>query len=298
METISAVKFATLHNNKTIFYSHIYCIEQVFNKINSLNHEVILITGSGDIPVSDFTAPKNVRYWFAQNSLVRHDKVIPIPIGIRDSFPFYFGDQCPIVSGAGFHCGEISEKIVTEIYLKDETVPENFLYANFNLNSNFIYRSFLKNICDECDFISYETPVEDDNGYENYYSNIVNHQANFCPAGNGIDTHRIWETLYCKRIPITINCNHRYQKISQRIPTASQYIPQQETDYSIYTKLYSKLPIIVLNSYEELSDKKYLQELILSKKNQEYNLDLLDFNYWKNLILNLENLLEKDNDRI
>ena len=58
------------------------------------------------------------------------------------------------------------------------------------------------------------------------------------------------------------------------------------------------IPIQDLNSYEELLDKKYLQELILSKKNQEYNLDLLDFNYWKNLILNLKNLLEKDNDRI
>lgn len=294
METISAVKFATLRNDKTIFYSHIDCLGEVFNKINNIDHEVILITGSGDAPVVNFCAPNNVRYWFAQNCLISDDRIIPIPIGLRNSFPYYIENQSPILCGCDYHWGQISEKMLTEIYLSDSTIPKDFLYANFNLGSNPGYRSFLKNICEQLPFINYEDPVEDDNGYCNYYSKILNHQFNFCPIGNGIDTHRIWETLYCKRIPITLNCNcSKYPKINYGMPGESYYIPPQDDEYAIYTKLYNKLPIIVLDSYEQLFDKNYLNELIDIKSNLDYNLNILDFNYWKNLILNLEKTLDK-----
>jgi len=297
METISAVKFATLHNNKTIFYSHINCIDEVFDKIKCLDHEVILITGSGDISVSTFNAPENVKYWFAQNSLVQHEKIIPIPIGIRDSFPYYFKDQCPIISGSGFFSGQIADQMLTEIYLNDNSNPDKFLYSNFNPKTNILYRSFLRDVCSHIEFISYESSNESEGGYKNYYSKILNHLATLCPIGNGIDTHRIWETLYCKRIPITINCNHKYQN-KNAIPIGSPYIFPQENEYSIYTKLYSQMPIIILNSHEELFDRQYLQEIIDNKSKQDYNLNLLDFNYWKDLILNLSDSLESNSVRI
>jgi hypothetical protein len=292
METISSVKFATLHNEKTIFYSHIRHLGEVFNKINSIDHEVILITGADDVSVVNFSAPDNVKYWFAQNCLVQHEKIIPIPIGLRNSFPYHIENQSPILCGCDYYWGQISEKMLTQIYLNDNSIPNDFLYANFNLGSNLGYRPFLKNICEQVPFINYEDPVEDDNGYGNYYSKILDHQFNFCPIGNGIDTHRIWETLYCKRIPITLNCNcSKYPKINKDIVGESWQIPPQEDEYAIYTKLYSKLPIIVLDSYEELFDKNHLQELMEEQKNKKYNYELLDFNYWKNLILDLETTL-------
>ena len=58
--------------------------------------------------------------------------------------------------------------------------------------------------------------------------------------------------------------------------------------HSIYRKLYSELPIIVLDNYRELFDKEHLQNLIATKKQKQFNMEILDFNYWKNLILNLE----------
>jgi len=293
METISSVKFATLHNNKTIFYSHIDHLHQVFDKIKSIDHEVILITGAGDIPVTSFSAPPNVKYWFAQNCLVQHEKIIPIPIGLRNSFPHYIDNQSPILSGCDYYWGQLSETLLTGIYLNVDSNPNEFIYANFNVGSNLGYRPFLRNICEQISFINYEDPIEDDNGYQNYYSKMLDHQANFCPIGNGIDTHRIWETLYCKRIPITLNCNcNKYPKINQDIIGESWQIPPQDDEYAIYTKLYSQLPIVILNSYEELIDRPYLQKIIDEKKKQEYNLDLIDFNYWKKLITDLEKTLE------
>lgn len=295
MEILSAVKFATLHNDKTIFYSHISHIHEVFEKINKLNHDVILITGNCDPPVTSFVAPNNVKYWFAQNCLSSDERIIPIPIGLRNPFPLTIDNQFPILSGASYENGQFCEKVMEDIYLNDQSSPSKFLYTNFNINTNFGYRSVIKNISIETPFINYESPVENVDGYNNYYSKILDHEATICPVGNGIDTHRIWEVLYCKRIPITINSNcHKYPRVNQdeNIVGEGFNIPPQKDEYGIYSKLYSQLPIVVLDSYQQLLDKDYIEKSIIMKKESgNYNFDLLDFNYWKNLILNLEKTL-------
>lgn len=38
--------------------------------------------------------------------------------------------------------------------------------------------------------------------YEEYIRNLFTHRFCLCPRGNGIDTHRMWEALYCGCIPI------------------------------------------------------------------------------------------------
>ena len=54
----------------------------------------------------------------------------------------------------------------------------------------------------------------------------------------------------------------------------------------------------IFYSHEELFDKKHLQKKIYDKKLQNYDLSLLDFNYWKDLILNLSDSLESNSDRV
>jgi hypothetical protein len=294
MEILSAVKFATLHNNQTIFYSHISHIHEVFEKINKLNHNVILITGNCDPPVTSFVAPSNVKYWFAQNCLSSDSRTIPIPIGLRNPFPYEIENQFPILSGASYQNGQFCEEVMKDIYLNDDSHPSKFLYTNFNERTNLGYRSVIKKISVETPFIDYENPLENVDGYNNYYSKILDHQSTICPIGNGIDTHRIWEVLYCKRIPITINSNcYKYPRANQNkdILGEGNNIPPQEDEYGIYTKLYSQLPIVILNSYQQLLDKNYLEKMIELTKKKTYNFDLLDFNYWKNLILDLEKSL-------
>lgn len=292
METISSVKFATLHNENTIFYSHISHLNEVFNKINSIDHEVILITGACDVPVDNFSAPDNVKYWFAQNCLVQHEKIIPIPIGLRNSFPYHIPNQASILSGASYDNGKFIEDGLTKIYLNDNSIPTKFLYSNFNTDSNMGYRIFIKNISKEIPYITYEDPIENENGYKNYWNQILDHESILCPIGNGIDTHRIWETLYCKRIPITINANcFKSIKINTECLGESWQIPPQEDEYAIYTKLYSQLPIVILDNYQQLYDQDYLKSQIEYQKNKKYNMELIDFNYWKSYILNLEKTL-------
>jgi len=134
----------------------------------------------------------------------------------------------------------------------------------------------------------------EDDGPKKYIEKLLNHEAILCPIGAGIDTHRLWEALYCKRIPVTINCNtFRHEKVSQSPHHEGEFwhIPPLQYEYSIYTKLYSKLPIVVLNSYRELFDRKRLERLIQEQKEKEFDTQLLDFNYWEKMILDLEKTL-------
>ena len=88
-----------------------------------------------------------------------------------------------------------------------------------------------------------------------------------CPVGNGLDTHRVYETLYCGRIPIT------FQK-------------------ELYERLYNKLPIVYLDSIDKLNDVTLLESLISSEEKKIWDKDILNFSYWKNIINeDLKNML-------
>lgn len=92
--------------------------------------------------------------------------------------------------------------------------------------------------------------------YINYYTNICRHYFNICVIGNGIDTIRMWDTLYCGRIPVII-----------RYP-----------EYEWFYKRLDELPILFLNCWDEfyIKSDSFLQKFNINN----YNLDLLDLNYY------------------
>jgi hypothetical protein len=281
--------FGTLHNGRTIIFSHINHLAETFREISSLNNEVILITGNDDVPVCDQfvdICPSNVKYWFAQNHLTPRNNIFSIPIGLSNTFANVRPEH-----GIGWH--QLTELIpkLTQIYLHDKSIPSKFIYANFNENTNTSQRSHIKRHCQSLDYINFKEPILPPNSrhydklsYNEFFADILEHEAVVCPAGNGIDTHRLWETLYCKRIPITIKLKNTRSN--------GYYIPEQKNEYEIY-KLYSKLPIVMLDSDEELFDKNHLKSLINIQKQKSFDANLLNFSYWKEKILNLEKTLNK-----
>ena len=79
-----------------------------------------------------------------------------------------------------------------------------------------------------------------------------------CPEGNGIDTHRMWEALYLRTIPII-----KRNKISIFIKKA-------------------KLPVLILNKWSDLSkyDEEKLKKFYVSNKKYFKN-NYLFQTYWK-----------------
>jgi hypothetical protein len=83
-----------------------------------------------------------------------------------------------------------------------------------------------------------------------------------CPIGNGIDTHRLWEVLYSNRVPIILRIK----------------------DCNLY-ELYSQLPVIILETIDDLHNIKLLEDMYHTVKTKEYNTDILKYSYWENMIL-------------
>ncbi len=90
---------------------------------------------------------------------------------------------------------------------------------------------------------------------------LLNYMFVICPEGNGIDTHRFWEALYLKTIPIM-----EKNKISNFIKKAN-------------------LPVLIINKWSDLSkyDEKKLRNFYISNR-KLFNSKYLSQNYWKKKI--------------
>jgi len=80
------------------------------------------------------------------------------------------------------------------------------------------------------------------------------------PQSNGIECHRTWECLYLGVIPI----------IEKSVPMS----------------FFDKLPILFVNSYEEITEK-YLNLVYKKFSNLTFNLEKLSTEYYKQSINNL-----------
>ena len=122
-----------------------------------------------------------------------------------------------------------------------------------------INRSTISSILSNKNFISefHSDPVS-------YFKEIGKYKFVICPEGNGIDTHRLWETLYSKGIPI-VEDNELIRKKCEGLPI-------------LWTKDYSELTEEYLNQkYEEILNTDYdFSSLYLSFYNDERKKELLD----------------------
>jgi len=48
--------------------------------------------------------------------------------------------------------------------------------------------------------------------YPEYLSELSEHYFCLCPRGNGLDSHRFWESLYLGVIPVIVNNSHTSSK--------------------------------------------------------------------------------------
>jgi len=141
---------------------------------------------------------------------------------------------------------------------KEQKVIKNLLYVNHNINTNVSERSLPYTLLKDK---PWATVIYGSNGiaFSEYVDNIYNHKFVLCPPGNGIDTHRLWECLYLNTIPIVKN--------------------------NINNRFYLNLPIILIDSYEQLTEQ-FLNDEYSRLTNINWNLDILNFSYWQNIIKN------------
>lgn len=119
-----------------------------------------------------------LKWWFAQNLNVNHPKTSPLPIGLANS-------QWPHGNVPQFR-----QAISTFV---SRPIPR--LYANFSVGTHPVRKEFLQLMKQNTKNATRVTPL--DNWRAARHSALV-----ACPRGNGIDTHRLWETWYSSSMPV------------------------------------------------------------------------------------------------
>jgi hypothetical protein len=104
----------------------------------------------------------------------------------------------------------------------------NLSYSKFSINNFIQERKLVSDLFSEKDWVFNGNIEQSQNGRRRYFDEIKSSKFVFCPRGNGIDTHRIWETLYMGSIPIVIYENAHH--------------------------LFTDLPILFINDWSEITE--------------------------------------------
>ena len=103
--------------------------------------------------------------------------------------------------------------------------------------------------------VTLQTPDFTENGRVKYLANLRSHGLVLCPEGNGVDTHRFWETIYMGGLPVV---------------TANKGM----------TFFYNNLPVLQLDTWEQLLDRTFVEKKWLEISKRSYNFDMLSTEYW------------------
>lgn len=213
-----------------------------------IQNEYLLITHNSDHNVSlkdmDYLDEKII-HWFSVNlSFKAQDKISLLPIGFENRR--YQNN------------GKLSN-LNSAYELKEEKTK--LVLASFNISTNYYKRkelyeiSILNNLIDNKIF---NTPRE-------YICNLKKYKFLLCPEGNGIDTHRIWESLLVNTVPIMLKSSFSKNLSSLGIPvfTVNSWSELNELSEGELNSVYEKYKSFEFNKYVKFD---YWMNTIYSKK--------------------------------
>jgi hypothetical protein len=242
-QQFKAMKFDVIINqfdNPHIVFCYTHRIDLLASKIDLFLNNFVLITHNSDhgIHENDVNVLKilnntKLQKWFGQNITFQHDKIYMVPIGIANSQWEH-----------GIH--NFNNNINIE--------KNNDVYFNFNINTNYDKRYGCYQVLrTRLNWLENVTPREN-------IERLAQYKFCICPQGNGFDTHRLWEALYVKTVPIVLN-----------------------SEYSQILAKYN-VPMVVLESWNDLN----IENLNYNDYDFENNVlkQILNFEEMKKLIQN------------
>jgi hypothetical protein len=203
------------YDNPNIIFCYGHNILHFLLIMSTFKNPFVLITHNSDENITNKETVNNILdnplliRWYGQNIDYVHPKLRFVPIGIANS-QWPHGDLS--LFNNSYFMASCSNKIKN-------------VYFFFNIGTNRAKREpcyqALKN---KLDWLNELSPNEN-------LLRLSQYKFCICPEGNGVDTHRLWEALYLKCIPIVIKS------------------PFTET------LLRNNIPLIVLNNWEDFDER-------------------------------------------
>tara|TARA_R110001632_G_C11297424_1_gene413460 strand:+ start:1 stop:843 length:843 start_codon:yes stop_codon:yes gene_type:complete len=222
-----------------VIFVYTHALELFFSRIfKYLTKPITLLSHNSDHCVDTkflniLESPK-IKSWYCQNRIIPHKKIYSLPIGIANS-RYSHGN---------------TEQLLE---IREECNDKSLLcYKNFDIGTNYSERHNCHITTEKNNFKM--APSTTNEQYWRYLS-----QSNFVisPPGNGIDCHRVWESLTLRCIPIILN----HEALRQ----------------------FKHLPILFINSWEEVTCE--LLEIFLQEhKDIDWDIPELTVDYWDNRI--------------
>lgn len=215
-------------------------------KIHPQSISDCVVIGHSDYPVT-YQISKHFKKVFCINKDSNCENTFCIPLGLCndcDDSPIHriYGNKNPIIE-----------------VMNESIKKENLLYMNFSINNFPMERQLVWDIFCNLNWVKKGEINSNIDGRKKFLRDIKSSKFVLCPRGNGIDTHRLWETLYMGSIPIV-----RYENAHH---------------------LFTDLPILFIEDWSQINidflNSKY-DEII----NKEWNIEKLKLSYWKNFIIN------------
>jgi hypothetical protein len=247
----------TLLNVCNIIYTHMGYVKQLFDVIRELDKKFIIITHSCDCSVESYgirrpdgtRKTQNIYVFTIPNNVIKwYSKNVNVVDSRVESIP------TGIENNRWFERVHKKEKML-EICKQPRKI-RNIVYMNHNISTNPDERLLLYNLYRKKEWV---TARNGKNGkdFDQYIDDIYNHKFVFCPGGNGLDSHRKWECLYVGTIPIEKR--------------------------NLDNQFYQDLPICFVDRWEDITLEFLMTEFVRIKAGT-WNMDKLNFEYWKNKI--------------
>ena len=183
---LSGDGFASLarESKNQVLFCKSEMVERTLEKLRDVDRPFVLVAGNSDreFILDKFTLPNNLRRMYLQNSFITQNELIrTLPIGVENFKHSMNGLPSLFQPNISY------EKKVNKIFIGPfgRTHPEREALMQIRTSSRLVVQS---------DRLSPKAYAE---------------QASFfrfvaCPRGNGVDTHRLWETLYRGSRPILL----------------------------------------------------------------------------------------------
>ena len=218
---------------------YILLLKQVLDAHIKKTIPLTIITHDSDYPVTDELvrafSDRSVCWWGMN---CESEYANPIPIGIANSY-------CPIT--------------LKNDNFKKNSKPTRLLYLNHRSSTNPDAREWLYSHFKNESWCTVRYPFSDGAIHE-YREEMTDHKFILCPRGNGIDTHRLWEAMYCGVIPVVVR--HR-----------------------THSNLERNLPILFVDHYKQVNEQ-LLVDTYEHYQSREWNLDMLSVSWWIDKIRN------------
>ena len=219
-------------------------IDTFFIEIHPLiNNEYILISHNSDRNITQEEIKhidNKILHWFAQNMVGKNNKISVMPIGL-ENLRYQLN-------------GVLSDFQITENIEKSKTTLSSFNVVTNNKERKKVLESLKNNRFIENNSFG---------NHREYFEELKKYKFNLCPEGNGLDTHRIWESLLASVIPVMIRNTFTENLASLNFPIM---LLDEWEDFNSF-------------SIEDLN--KYYKEETASKS----FFDIVSYEYWLNKII-------------